>query len=180
MLLRGELPEMATVAARSGVGRTSLYRWFGGRDALIGEVLSRYLESTIEHGYRKARVRGGLRVARAIETLIRDSAAHEPLLGLLRSQPQVMLKIIMTPSGSVHARSIAAVQELIERERRAGRYRPILDAGSLAFILVQTGQWFMWARAATGAPPDVEETVRVTNALLGAEAQALEQLGEAL
>jgi AcrR family transcriptional regulator len=170
MLLRGELPEMATVAERSGVGRTSLYRWFGDRDALIGDVLARYLEAAIEEGYRHSRARGGRRVARAVETLLRDAAAREPFLRLLRTQPQVMLKIIMTPGGAVHARSIATTAELIERERRAGRYRPILDAGSLAFILVQIGQSFMWARAATGAPPDVEETMRVTNALLCAEA----------
>jgi AcrR family transcriptional regulator len=160
---------MATVAERSGVGRTSLYRWFGDRDGLIGEILARYLESTIEQGYRKSRARGGSRVARAIETLIRDSAAQAPLLQLLRTQPQVMLKIIMAPSGAVHARSIATVEALIERERHTGRYRPILDARSLAFILVQIGQSFMWVRAATGAAPDVEETMRVTNALLRAE-----------
>lgn len=170
MLLHGELPEMATVAERSGVGRTSLYRWFGDRDALIGEVLSRYLETTMEAGYRQSRARGGQRVARAIGALILDAAAREPLLSLLRTQPQVMLKIIMAPGGAVHARSIASVEELIERERRAGRYRPILDAHSLAFILVQIGQSFMWARAATGAPPDVEETMRVTTAILAAEA----------
>jgi Tetracyclin repressor-like, C-terminal domain len=81
-----------------------------------------------------------------------------------------MLKIIMTPGGAGHARSIASVEELIERERPADRYRPILDAHSLAFILVQIGQSFMWAGAATGAPPDVEDTMRVTTALLRAEA----------
>jgi AcrR family transcriptional regulator len=169
MLLRGALPEMAALADRSGVGRTTLYRWFGDRDTLIGEVLSRYLETMLEQGYRRARTHGGRRVASAIETLNRDAAAREPFLRLLHAQPQVMLNIVMNPDGSVQARSIATVQELIDREQHAGRYRPILDARSLAFILVQIGQSFMWARAATGAPPDVDETMRVTDALLRAE-----------
>jgi AcrR family transcriptional regulator len=171
MLSRGELPEMAALAEQTGVGRTSLYRWFGDRDALVGEVLSTYLEEALEQGYRHARARGGRRVARAIEALIRDATSREPFLRLLNAQPQVMLRIIMSPNGSVQTRSIATVAALIDRARQNGRYRPILDAESLAFILVQTGQSYTWARAATGQQPDVEETIRVTEALLLAEAK---------
>jgi hypothetical protein len=79
-----------------------------------------------------------------------------------------MLEVIMNPAGAVHAQSVATTAALIERERAAGRYEPPLEAPTLAFILVQIGQAFMWARAATGADPDIDQTLRVTAELLRA------------
>lgn len=169
MLLAGELPEMAALAARTGVGRTSLYRWFGDRDALVGEVLAGYLEAQLEDGYARSRARGARRVGRAIEQLLRDAASQRPLLDLLRTHPTTMLDIIMRPDGAVRTRSIAVVEDLIQRERDAGRYRPALEPAALAFALVVVGQSFMWARAATGAEPDLDRTLQVTEELLRAE-----------
>ena len=172
LLARGELPEMAALAERSGAGRTSLYRWFGDRDALVGEIIARVLEASLEDAFRRSRARGGRRVAAAIDALLRSGAANAPFIELLRTQSAVMLKVIMSPEGAVHARSVGAVEAMIETERRAGRYRPMLDARNLALILVQIGQAHTWARAATGAPPDVDETMRMTEALLLAEREA--------
>ena len=37
--LRGERIDVQAIAAQLGLGRTTIYRWFGSRDGLIGQVL---------------------------------------------------------------------------------------------------------------------------------------------
>jgi AcrR family transcriptional regulator len=170
-LLSGELPEMGALAAETGVGRTTLFRWFGDRDSLIATVMANNLEQMIEQGYCQATGTGGQRIGEAIESLLTGSAT-EPLLSLLRKHPETMLKVIMSPDGEVHTRSISSLTRLIEREQQTGHYKPLLDPREFAFVLVQVGQAFMWGRATTGTPPDLKETMRVTTALLTSTTKA--------
>jgi AcrR family transcriptional regulator len=166
-LREGELVEMSSLARDCGVGRSTLHRWFGSRERLIALVLSEDLEATLRTAYATSRLRGGPRVAAAIERLLTDAATDSGFMGLLRTHPRTMLAAIMAGGEPVQETSIATVADLIALEAGAGRLVPALEPRILAFALVQVGQAFMWARAATGAPPDLAETMRVTRALLG-------------
>ena len=44
LYLQGQRVDITVVAARLGLGRATIYRWFGSRDALLGEVIARQLE----------------------------------------------------------------------------------------------------------------------------------------
>src|SRR5438067_1241088 len=44
LYLDGQRVDITVVAARLGLGRATIYRWFGSRDALLGEVIARQLE----------------------------------------------------------------------------------------------------------------------------------------
>src|SRR5256885_1556822 len=39
--LRGQRVDVQAIAGELGLGRTTIYRWFGSRDELLGEVLKR-------------------------------------------------------------------------------------------------------------------------------------------
>lgn len=167
-MLEGTLPEMAELSQRTGVGRTTLYRWFGDRERLIGDVLARYLARALEDGYQRSRARGAARIVRAVEALIRETAEREALLRVLRENPHVILGVVMRPGGAVQSRSVSVMTDLIEREVVRGRLTPLFDPPTLAFVLVQVGQLHLWARAATGEEPDIAETIRITATLLNA------------
>ena len=44
LYLDGQRVDVTVVAARLGLGRATIYRWFGSREALLGEVIARQLE----------------------------------------------------------------------------------------------------------------------------------------
>src|SRR5579863_9005147 len=44
LYLQGQRVDITVVAARLGLGRATIYRWFGSREALLGEVIARRLE----------------------------------------------------------------------------------------------------------------------------------------
>src|ERR1700733_1194668 len=53
LYLEGQRVDVTVVAARLGLGRATIYRWFGSREALLGEVIARQLEILV------ARTRAG-------------------------------------------------------------------------------------------------------------------------
>src|SRR5258708_4386168 len=58
--LRGRRVDVQEIAAELGIGRTTIYRWFGSRDGLIGEAVVRTAEPVLEHARKRARGRGAV------------------------------------------------------------------------------------------------------------------------
>ena len=46
--LRGKRVDIREIAAELGLGRTTIYRWFGSREELIGEVVIRAVEPVVD------------------------------------------------------------------------------------------------------------------------------------
>src|SRR4051794_37939940 len=57
--LRGQRIDVQAIAAELGLGRATIYRWFGSREDLIGEVLVEAAEPLLDAARAKARGRGG-------------------------------------------------------------------------------------------------------------------------
>src|SRR5881227_278929 len=53
--LRGRRIDVHAIAGELGLGRTTIYRWFGSRDELIGETLVRAAEPLLERARGRAR-----------------------------------------------------------------------------------------------------------------------------
>jgi AcrR family transcriptional regulator len=56
--LHGRRVDVQAIAGELGLGRTTIYRWFGSRDELIGEVLVCAAEPLLEHARAGARGAG--------------------------------------------------------------------------------------------------------------------------
>ena len=56
--LRGRRVDVQALAAELGLGRTTIYRWFGSRDRLIGEVLNRAAGPVLDEARAGARGKG--------------------------------------------------------------------------------------------------------------------------
>jgi AcrR family transcriptional regulator len=92
------------VAARAGVGRTSVYRRFGGRDDLVHAVLARELRRTL-HAMRVAAASADGLEDKAVAVVV---AALDALDGsvvdhLLRSDPGTFLPFLTTGAGPLLA-----------------------------------------------------------------------------
>src|SRR5436190_19280056 len=77
--LRGRRIDVQAIAAELGLGRTTIYRWFGSREELIGEVVFRAAEPLIDAARSGARGRGGAALLDTFDRLNR-SFAEAPAL----------------------------------------------------------------------------------------------------
>src|SRR6184192_168710 len=77
--LRGERIDVQAIAAELGLGRTTIYRWFGSRDGLIGEVLVCAGEPLLEG----ARGTGAAALLDTLDRFNRSLAEARPLRGFV-------------------------------------------------------------------------------------------------
>src|SRR6478609_1919861 len=146
LYLDGQRVDVTVVAARLGLGRATIYRWFGSREALLGEVIARQLELLVAVN----------------RTLTRSRAVR----GLLESERTAM-RIFTSSAGVVEPRAVACIQALIEEEMAAGDYEPPADPATLAYALVHLRHAFLWNDATNGVRGDYERLHDVSAALLG-------------
>src|SRR6185503_5912461 len=96
-LLGGRI-DVQAIAGELGLGRTTIYRWFGSREGLIGEVLNRAYDMVVEVACSEAEGRGGARLLDVFDRLNRSLAEAPALRQFVEQEREVALRII-TSSG---------------------------------------------------------------------------------
>lgn len=124
------------VAARSGNGRTTVYRRFGGRDALVHAVLARELRTTLAAiGWAAAKqndlegkvVAGVTTALRQLDGSVVDS--------LLRSDPETFLPFLTTEAGPLLSIATSAINTAL-----GGKSPELAEAAArigLSFVLTR-------------------------------------------
>jgi AcrR family transcriptional regulator len=162
--------DITVVASRLGLGRATIYRWFGSREALLGEVIARQLELLVVRKRAEVRRRGALGLLdvldRVNQTLIRSRAVRR----LLEQERHGAMRLLTSSAGVVEPRAVACVQALIEEEMASG-YEPPTDPATLAYALVHLRHAFLWNDATSGVRGDYERLREVQAALLGIPAK---------
>src|SRR5436309_14418417 len=69
--LRGRRIDVQEIAAELGLGRTTIYRWFGSRDKLIVEVVAKAGEPADEAARARARGKGGVALLETFDAVTR-------------------------------------------------------------------------------------------------------------
>jgi AcrR family transcriptional regulator len=166
LYLAGQRVDVTVVAARLGLGRATIYRWFGSREALLGEVVARQLELLVERKRAHVRRRGAAGILEVLDcvnqTLIRSRAVRR----LLDQERDGAMRMLTSSAGVVEPRAVACIQALIEQEM-AGGYEPPTDPETLAYALVHLRHAFLWNDATGGVRGDYERLRDVQAALLG-------------
>jgi AcrR family transcriptional regulator len=168
--LRGQRIDVQAIASELGLGRTTIYRWFGSREGLIGEVLVTAAEPLLEEARAAARGRGGRRLLATLDRFNRRVAEAPALRQFVEQERDAAERIITSDTGKVRPRIVAMVVELIEDEVRAGSYEPPVEPATLSYAIVRLGEAFLYNDAATGVRGDVERLREVQAALLGVSA----------
>jgi AcrR family transcriptional regulator len=168
--LRGRRVDVQAIAAELGLGRTTIYRWFGSRDELIGEVVFRAAEPLIDVARAGARGRGGAALLDTFDRLNRSFAEAPALSQFVEQEREVALRIITSSAGNFQPRMVARIATLIENEVRSGAYDPPVEPATLAYAIVRLAEAFLFNDA--GMRSDVDRLRDVEAAILGVSSHA--------
>lgn len=165
--LRGGRVDVQAIAAELGLGRATIYRWFGSREELIGEVLVRAAKPLIDEARAGARGRGGEALLDTFDRLNRSLVAAPALRRFVEQERDAALRIITSNTGLAQRRMVERIAALIEDEVRAGTYDPPVDPATLAYAIVRLAEAFLFNNAAADIQGDVDRLRDVEAAILG-------------
>lgn len=165
--IEGRRIEMQELATELGINRATLFRWVGGRDELIAEILWSLAEPTLQASIDAAPGHGAAHIARAVghfATVIDEAGFFQ---AFLRREPERALRILATRAGTLQGRLVAAIEELLNDEIATGQLDPPLPPRDLAFLIVRIVESFLYADMITGEPLEVGKAEQAIGALLG-------------
>jgi AcrR family transcriptional regulator len=165
--LRGRRVDVQEIANELGLGRTTIYRWFGSREQLIGEVLFQAAEPLLEEARAATRERGAAALLDTFDRFNRSLAEAPALRQFLQRERQAALRIITSSAGNVQPRVVARITALIEDEIRAGAYEPAVEPATLGYAIVRLAEAFLFNDAVADVRGDVDRLREVEAAILG-------------
>jgi AcrR family transcriptional regulator len=164
--LRGRRVDVQAIAAELGLGRTTIYRWYGSREDLIGQVLFAAAEPVLRQARAAARGRGASLLLDTFDRFNRSLADSPALRRFVETERDAAIRIITSGAGTLQPRIVASIQEVIDDEVRTGAYDPPVDTSTLAYAIVRLAEAFLFNDAAAGMRGDVERLREVEAALL--------------
>ena len=172
----GRRVDVTVVARRLGVSRATIYRWFGSREGLIGEVVAIELERLIAAKRHAVTREGAVGLVEVLDRTNRSLAKSTALRRLLEQEPTVAMRLLTASDGVVQPRAVACVEEMIRAEVSAGTLQPAAEPGALAYAIVRLAEAFLYNDAAIGIRGDHRRLRDVQAALLGVPPAAVHDL----
>jgi len=163
----GERIDLQAIAAELGLGRATVYRWFGSRAGLVGAVLGDELDALVAGARAGASGTGAEALLDTFDRMNRVLATAPPLRRFLEIERDAGLRLLTSSAGPVQPRAVAAIAALIEAEAEARAYAPATDPHTLAYAIVRLYEAFVYNDAAAGIRGDIDRLREVEAALLG-------------
>jgi AcrR family transcriptional regulator len=168
--LRGRRVDLQAIASQLGLGRTTIYRWFGSREGLIGEVLVQAADPLLDAAREQARGTGGAALLDTFDRFNRSLIAAPALRAFVEQERDLALRVISSGGGVVDPHLVGRVTGLIEDEVSSGAYDSPVDPETLGFAIVRLAEAFLFNDVVAGIRGDVERLRAVEAALLGVPA----------
>src|ERR1700742_4317851 len=165
--MSGDRVDLTIVARELGLGRATIYRWFGSREKLVSEVIADESEALIVRHRRDVRRRGVQGLLEVFDRINRSLARSMPLRRFVEQEGAAALRLLTSSTGAVQCRSVALVRDMIDADVAAGRYEPPADSETVAYAIVRLCEAFLYNDAAFGIRGDHERLREVQAALLG-------------
>lgn len=162
--------DVQALAAELGVGRATVYRWFGSREGLLGEVLVSAAKYVVRNARRDAKGRGGARLLDTFDRINRELASAPSLRRFLQDEGGGALRMVASGGGPVQPELVRMIREIIDEEVAAGRYDPPADTETLAYAVVRLAEAFLFNDALADIRGDVDRLRVIEAALLGVRA----------
>src|SRR4051812_6593676 len=99
--LRGRRIDIRAIAGELGVGRTTIYRWFGAREDLVGTVVALAAEDVLARIEAAAKGHGAERLLEIFDRFNRALADAPALRSFLEQERETALRIITSGEGTV-------------------------------------------------------------------------------
>jgi AcrR family transcriptional regulator len=165
--LRGKRVDVQAIAAELGLGRATIYRWFGSREKLLGKVIILATEPVLARARSGSAGKGGPGLLDTFDRFNRALADAPALRAFVEQERDASLRIIASGAGIVQPRIVELITALIAEEADAGTYEPPVEPSVLGFAIVKLAQAFLFNDAVVGIRGDVERLREVEAALLG-------------
>ena len=164
--LRGRRVDIQAIAAELGLGRATVHRWFGTREALIGEVVVRASAPVLDEARAKAGGTGGPALLETFDRFNRNLADAPALRQFVEAEREAALRIITSRNGVVQPRMVEMITELISDEVESGAYEPPVEPAVLSYAIVRLAEAFLFNDTALGSRGDLDRLREVEAALL--------------
>ena len=165
--LNGQRVDLTIIARELGLGRATIYRWFGSREVLVSEAIYQEFELLLARKRKDVPGRGAAWLLEVLDRVNRTLSHSSALRRLLEQEQLVGLRLLTSSGGHVQPRVVACVQALIEEQVSVGAYQPTASPQTLAYALVRLMEAFLYNDAAVGIRGDHERMREVQAALLG-------------
>jgi len=159
--------DMSATAAECGVGRATLYRWFGSREQLLGEAMLGVVEQRIADARAYVGGHGAPALLDTFDLIYRGLAAAPHVTALIEREPDTARTVLTSSTGAVHPRMVELSQALIDAEVGRDGYRPPTTPPVLAYVLVRLAEGLLFNRA-DDVSHDLDHLREVLAALIGA------------
>lgn len=161
--LAGDRLEMQMLADELDVSRTTLYRWVGEREQLIGEVFGSLVDRWLELVEPEAEGEGSDRFLDLLRRFLEFAADSEPLTEFTQREPALAIRVLMDPDGPATAHANAALKRLLAEIDPS-----VAVSDQIANSIGLLARTLVWANIATGRQPDVDGAVELAGMLLEA------------
>jgi AcrR family transcriptional regulator len=168
--LRGRRVDVQAIAGELGLGRATIYRWFGSREKLLGEVIIRATEPVLAQCRKGLAGKGGAGLLKTFDRFNRALADAPALRAFVEQERDPALRIIASGAGIVQPRIVELITGMITEEADAGTYEPPVEPSVLGYAIVKLAQAFLFNDAVVGIRGDVDRLREVEAALLGVPA----------
>jgi AcrR family transcriptional regulator len=165
--LRGRRVDVQAIAGELGLGRATIYRWFGSREKLLGEVIIRATEPVLAEARSGLAGKGGPGLLDTFDRFNRALADAPALRAFVEQERDASLRIIASGAGIVQPRIVELITGLIREEVEAGTYETPVEPSVLGYAIVKLAQAFLFNDAVVGIRGDVDRLREVEAALLG-------------
>jgi AcrR family transcriptional regulator len=160
--------DVQAIAAESGVGRATVYRWFGSREGLIGEAMLGVFEDRVADARAAVGGRGAEALLDTIGLIYRGLAAAPHIRDFIERERSTAMPLMTSSRGPVHPRIVEIIEEMIELEVERGDYRPPTDPATLAYVIVRMAEALLFNYETDDLAKDLERLREVLAVLLGA------------
>src|SRR3954454_6074544 len=171
LYLRGQRIDVQAIAGELGVGRTTIYRWYGSREGLLGNVVARAAEDVLTAIAKRTRGHGAERLLEIFDRFNRALADAPALRSFLAQEREAALRIITSSEGVVTPRMVERIGAVIAAEVNAGAYTPPVEVETLALAIVRLAEAFIFNDARAGIRGEVDQLRAIEAALLRARRQ---------
>lgn len=162
--LDGRRLDMRALSRDLGVGRSTLYRWFTSREALLGDIAWRIMSDAITR--IETRDRGTAdprdRFLRVYGKLTETVRGFPPLITFVADDPDYALRVLTSGYGTVQGHLIGWVSSRLS----AMAIREGVDSEDLAYAIVRLCESFIWSDMITGSPPRADTAIAMVELLL--------------
>ena len=166
--VEGKTINLSEIAVELGIGRATVFRWVGSRDALLEEILwARYLY-VFKDARKNAPGQGIEYVAEVFRRIMQAILDSEALQRFIKEDPHYALRLLAA-SRELQARRHKVCQRMLEEQTARGYLKPRLDIDSLANIINRITESFTYSHPLVGRKPAVDQAVTAIRMLLEPE-----------